>query len=84
MLLLRWAEDDLGTKKETDMLEHLFRTKFKYETETAVIPSENSQLKLSLIASQFVYEHDDKSNLLIIYYGGHGVEQESNKSIWAA
>ena len=84
MLLLRWEEDDLGTQAELDALDEVFRTKFNYETEQALIPSRGGQMSLNLTASKFVSRHSDELHLLIIYYGGHGVARKDNKSVWAA
>ena len=88
VLLLRWEEDDLGTEKEIDDLEEVFRDLYHYETERYVIPSDDSTLQLEDRLNDFRRAHDSEANLLILYYGGHGaLEKHSDRpsrSIWKA
>lgn len=90
VLLLRWAEDDLRTKREIEDLEKVFRETYHYTTECATIPSDDSHNTLEFIITRFRQSYDSSDrpdspcNLLILYYGGHGVRKSDNKSIWAA
>lgn len=90
VLLLRWAEDDLGTAGEIKDLEKVFRETYHYTTECETIPSDDSYNTLEYIITHFRKIHDSSdspdgpNNLLILYYGGHGVRESDNKSIWAA
>jgi len=90
VLLLRWAEDDLGTEREIKDLEKVFRETYHYTTECETIPSDDSHNTLEYIITRFRQSYDSPDrpdspyNLLILYYGGHGVKKPDNKSIWAA
>lgn len=84
VLLIRWAEDDLGTEKEINDLDRVFCDAYNYTTECEVIPSNNSHNTLEFMITRFRHRHDSPNNLLIVYYGGHGVKESDNKSTWAA
>ena len=83
VLLVRWKDDDLGTETEIRDLEIVFRTLYNYKTERALIPSDNAYNSLESIVVDFRQRNDGPNNLLIFYYGGHGVKVSSNKSVWA-
>lgn len=84
VLLIRWAEDDLGTEKEINDLDKVFREEYNYSTERELIPSHDSHNTLEYMIARFRHNHDGPNNLLIVYYGGHGERASDNKSIWAA
>lgn len=83
-LLLRWEADDLGTYLEIDKLNDLLRNAYGFQTQSEKIPSKNPALFLENLLFAFKKEHNDRENLLIVYYGGHGVKMQGNDSIWAA
>ena len=90
VLFLRWERDDFlepginnGVQGEIDALEQVFREDYGFITETYLIPSENSHRNLQKRIFQFQDEHDSRSELLLVYYGGHGALSRLNQSIWA-
>ena len=84
VLLVRWKDDDLGTENEIRDLENVFHTLYNYHTERALIPSDNAYNYLESIVVNFRSRHDGPNNLLIFYYGGHGVKVSNHKSVWAS
>ena len=88
VLLLRWQDDDLGTESEIQDLECLFRDTYHYKTERYLIPSSDSATQLEYKLNDFRRANDNESNLLILYYGGHGSldinKPRPSRSIWQA
>lgn len=90
VLLLRWEDDDLGTESELDDLEDIFRNIYHYNTERYLIPSNvpSKELEYRLISFRLAHDNKDGTNLLIMYYGGHGSVRYStaggSESIWRA
>lgn len=84
VLLISWEEDDLGTVSEIDELGALFRDQYRFTTEHFKIPTEDAedQLEEKLVIAR--NQHAKESDLLIIYYGGHGILDEQGRSIWKA
>jgi hypothetical protein len=83
-LLLNWKDDDLGTQTELVDLDSLLRDQFNFTTELWEIPSKDSENALEKKLSEVKGELDAEGKLLIVYYGGHGVWNKQNRSIWAA
>ena len=82
VLLICWEHDNLGTELEMKELDHVFRNLYHYETARYFIPSVRcAQKKLRSAINAFVHGHDDPSNLLVIYYGGHS--QKNRDTIWS-
>jgi len=88
VLLVRWEDDDLNTESEIKDLDEIFQKTYNYITERGLIPSKNAYNSLEWTIAQFKRKYDSPDNLLIFYYGGHGVgggaTNPDNKSIWAA
>ena len=89
VLFLRWEYDvflepgiNNGVQGEIDKLELVFANDYGFDTETYLIPSENSQRSLQKKIYSFQEAHEKRSGLLLVYYGGHGVLNELNQSIW--
>ena len=89
VLFLRWEDDDFlrfggnGIQGEIDALEDVFVSDYGFQTEIFLIPSENSHRKLQ--KKIFHFADDDvhnKSDLLLVYYGGHGNYNHLNQSVW--
>jgi hypothetical protein len=89
VLLLKWADDDLGVASELAQLREVFDQSYNFETEVWDIPSQNSDRELAYK----VYNWRDrycKSGLsegqqlplLILYYGGHAEESVGNTCKW--
>ena len=88
VLLISWEEDDLGTISEIEALSDVLRNIYNYSTEHYSIPSYDPELALDEKLHEFRrnYGHQT-SNLLIVYYGGHGeleTRQQPSRSIWTA
>ena len=56
---------------------------YNFSTETFLIPCEDSERSLRRKIFFFEEEYNDPSTLLLVYYGGHGVLDYRNRSIWA-
>jgi tetratricopeptide (TPR) repeat protein len=88
VLLLRWEDDDLGTEVEIQDLETVFRDTYHYHTEQYLIPTDDSTTQLEYKLTDFRKAHDNGTNLLILYYGGHGFlerrKDRLSRSIWRA
>ena len=89
VLFLRWEDDvflepgiNNGIQGEVDLLEQVFVDYYGFSTETYLIPSKNSQRSLQKKIFKLQDDHDSRSELLIVYYGGHGVLNDFNQSIW--
>ena len=87
VLVLYWHKDDFtpSCAEEAQKVITLFRGDFHYNTEQFEIPMENSHNQLEHAISRFKLKYDFVSNLLVVYYSGHGDrERSSGKAIWAA
>lgn len=83
-LLINWEADDLDTYKEINDLQQLFEQNYFFNVERWSIPSCGSSNELEIKIFQFRLSHADPSDLLIVYYGGHGHKNDANRSIWVA
>lgn len=88
VLLVRWEDDDLGTETEINDLDKIFRETYHYSTECQTIPTDDAFNSLECTVVNFRQKNDSPDNLLIFYYGGHGVghgaHNAGNESIWTA
>jgi hypothetical protein len=88
VLLVRWEDDDLGTETEINDLDKIFRETYHYSTECRTIPTDDAFNSLECTVVNFRQKNDSPDNLLIFYYGGHGVghgaHNAGNESIWTA
>ena len=86
VLLVSWEDDELGTITEMDDLDKLFRETYHYTTERRTIPSIKPYNSLEVTIVNFRNKFDSLDNLLIFYYGGHGVGEGVlnpwKESIW--
>ncbi|KAL8720838.1 MAG: hypothetical protein Q9225_002355 [Loekoesia sp. 1 TL-2023] len=82
VLLLRWAADNLEVESEVSKLEKVFQEVFYFATETWVIPSEDPEDALTGRILEF-RKGKRQSNLLILYYAGHGGGGRE-RCIWSA
>lgn len=77
VLLISWEAklDDLNTGEEVNALEAVFQRLFRYIVvkKQLVGGKQSPQIQVQKILVDFVYEYDDESTLLIVYYAGHGV-----------
>jgi hypothetical protein len=88
VLLLTWAEDDIGLIDEIDELERVFSEEFRYFVWRYQIPSQRSQVELQLQITSFIkLWGSSEENLIIVFYSGHGGPTRNNLSsecIWSA
>jgi hypothetical protein len=63
------------------MLRKLFEEKFNFTTRSYQIPSQKSASSLQLEVAKFVNDNDSPDNLVIVYYGGHGVVGEDTQEL---
>jgi len=71
VLLLRWAEDDLGVIRELRDLERVFTDLYFYNVHKYDIPSEKPDKALTRRVLDFL-DQDGDETLFILYYAGHG------------
>jgi hypothetical protein len=81
-LLLQWEEDDLGVESEILLLREVLRHDFNFVVEQWKIPSVNAKSELTQRITDFEAGKGIK-DLLIIYYGGHAVN-DSRTCVWTA
>ena len=85
VLLLRWAEDDLGIQSEISALHSVFEIQFHFDVEEWQIPSLNPTRALQKKLYGFQDDHQSETELLIVYYGGHAKsDSRRGRSIWQA
>ena len=89
VLFLRWEDDvflepgvNNGIQGEIDQLEQVLTDDYGFTTEIYLIPKINSQRSLQKKIFEFQDDHDSRSELLLVYYGGHGELNDLNQSIW--
>lgn len=82
-LLLNWIDDDLGTETELNDLDAQLKKQFNFTTEIWKIPNQDAENELEKKLSLVKGEHGGEGSLLIVYYGGHGMWDQT-RSIWAA
>ncbi|KAL8776403.1 MAG: hypothetical protein Q9203_003400 [Teloschistes exilis] len=83
VLLLCWEEDNLGVAVELQELGEVFSQTYHFQTEAWKIPSTNSHNALAFRMMEFLRDHDDRENLLMIYYGGHGEMNDDRQCVWS-
>ena len=71
-----------GVQGEIDRLDEVLRSRYRFKTETYLIPSENSQRRLHNRIHAFVSKYGNRGNLLLVYYGGHGEKNLRDQSVW--
>lgn len=84
-LMLSWKDIDDPTEREefkTQLrgLAEEFRA-YRFEVEEYEIESEKPYQKLSRRFDEFL-QHDQEGTLLILYYGGHGLNNRDSHCIW--
>lgn len=72
----------MGVQYELDDLAATFSCAYGFKTETWLIPTQESHIALMGKAFQVVQEFGKADNLLIIYYGGHGLMNGSRQLLW--
>ena len=59
-----------------DQLRSIFNDDLGYQTDAFQIPPERPASALNKKVADFVHEHDETNTLLVLYYAGHGFEDE--------
>ena len=81
-LLLLWEDDNLGCIQEVEDLKTTFLN-YNFEAEIWKIPEGgSSQIELVLKMAAFVEECKSSSELLIVYYAGHGEMSVVGDNMW--
>ena len=85
VILVRWVEDDLGVQSELAKLRRTFESQFNFQVEEWYIPSPDPYEFLEDKIFHLKKAHQNESELLIVYYGGHaGKDLRRGRSIWYA
>ncbi|OCL10549.1 hypothetical protein AOQ84DRAFT_315278 [Glonium stellatum] len=86
VLLIKWEDaiDQLKVKQEVDEIHKLFKETFNYHVELVELKATKPQLQLESKINSFAFENDDKHNLIIIYYAGHGVSHIKEGHLYMA
>jgi hypothetical protein len=86
VLLLSWKDSDLDCAEEVNELGRMFEERFNYSVWPYLVPSEESQSKLTVLIAQFLSQFGGPDKLILVYYGGHGGPPVSTKSpcTWSA
>ena len=75
VLMLHWGveNDDLGVAAEVNSLKAVFEEKFKYNVQVEqMATTEDLEVDMNALISQWTREHNKPETLLIVYYAGHG------------
>jgi hypothetical protein len=85
--LIRWEEDEiderLRVQPEVDKLCHVFEKIYGFNVEIWLIPTRRSHHKLMGKALDYIDDYDNKDNLFIVYYAGHGKVNENRQLVWS-
>jgi len=87
VLMISWADDDLGTGKEIRELQTIFEDGHRFSTTEVRIPSNDApEFDLEDVLTSTKSQHGrSEDGLLIIYYGGHSeIDKRTQHSIWKA
>ncbi|KAL8706246.1 MAG: hypothetical protein Q9201_000683 [Fulgogasparrea decipioides] len=82
VLLLSWADDDLGVETEVTELEAVFQDVYGYRTGQWKIPSRTSHNALVMRILQSLQDFESSDKLFIAYYGGHGYMNDDRECVW--
>jgi hypothetical protein len=85
VLMLSWEDEDpnLPVSIEISKLLDVFRSTYNFDVEIWKIPDRNPQWALTQRVMEFVCPAaDDKENLKIVYYAGHGRLTKTRSLAW--
>ncbi|TVY32307.1 hypothetical protein LSUB1_G008562 [Lachnellula subtilissima] len=80
-VLIQWEENGVNVQPEINRLQTVLDS-YGFSTETWVIPSTSSHLKVMEMAKNLVADFGSAENLLIVYYTGHVSIDSSGESTW--
>lgn len=87
VLLISWADDDLGTAADIVLLQRIFQESYRFSATHFKIPTSNEpDFDLDEILSKTRNQYGrNEDGLLIIHYGGHSeIDKRTQHSIWKA
>ena len=94
VMLFYWEEKEIegipvSFRTEAEEVSEMFRRHFNYKTEMHAIPIDESspdrgQHFVEFAISKFLYEENQRTHFLIIYYGGHAVDRPQHRLVWSA
>lgn len=65
---------------QVNQLRSIFEQDLNYQTDAFEIPAERPASALNRKVADFVHKYDEKNTLLVLYYAGHGFEDETSGS----
>ena len=81
--MIRWEQDDLGVAGEVNALASVFESQYGFNVENWQIPAnDKSHHNLMQKALDFLDDYDARDNLFILYYAGHGLNNQERQSTW--
>ncbi|CAG8979102.1 hypothetical protein HYALB_00000233 [Hymenoscyphus albidus] len=81
-VLIQWGDDPSAIQPETDRLRTIFESNYGFKTQLWLIPSSSSHLKLMSLVLHFLEDYGSSDNLMVVYYGGHGVINSIGQTTW--
>ena len=89
VLILRWEDDGFftyvvnrGAQAGINDLKQVLEDHYDFSTETYIIPSNNAQSSLQAKIEEFHGAHNNRSDLLLIYYNGYTVLDPIYQTTW--
>lgn len=79
--MLSWTKDldDLGISSDVDRLGSVFQDSFNFSVIRRQIGGNKSaSIQVQLHVTDFIYEHDSESTLLVIYYADHDIPESAD------
>jgi Caspase domain len=64
-----------------NQLRTIFDQNLGYQTDAFEIPPQSPASALNQKVADFVHKYDDKNTLLVLYYAGHGFEEDENAGL---
>jgi hypothetical protein len=72
----------MGVEHELNDLAEVFRNAYGFQTETWLIPTLEPHFALMTKALETVQRFGKEDELLIVYYAGHGLMNDSRQAVW--
>ena len=72
----------MGVQYELNDLARLFENSYGFKTETWLIPTLEPHFALMTKALDTVQQFGKADDLLIVYYAGHGLMNDSRQAVW--
>jgi hypothetical protein len=72
----------MGVEHELNDLAEVFQKAYGFQTETWLIPTLEPHFALMTKALEIVQRFGIENDLLIVYYAGHGLMNDSRQAVW--